>query len=69
MYMALCLVFIRRLFQFSHFFFQISNFFNLSITEETWVVEMHIWCIKIVNILVLHVTFFKCSNIFKNIYM
>jgi hypothetical protein len=36
------------------FFFQISNFFNLSITEETWVDEMHIWCIKIFNVLVLH---------------
>jgi hypothetical protein len=35
-------------------FFFISNFFNLSITEETRVVEMRIWCIKISNILVLH---------------
>jgi hypothetical protein len=53
--MALCLVFIRRLFQFSvGFFFRISNFFDLSITEETWVVKMRIWCIKIVNVLVLH---------------
>jgi hypothetical protein len=26
----------------------------MSITEETWVVEMHIWCIKIGNVLVLH---------------
>jgi hypothetical protein len=26
----------------------------LSITEETWVVEVRIWCIKIVNVLVLH---------------
>jgi hypothetical protein len=33
-FMALCLVFTRRLFQFSHFF-RISNFFDLSITEET----------------------------------
>jgi hypothetical protein len=32
----------------------ISNFFNLSITEETWVVEMRIWCIKIGNVLALH---------------
>jgi hypothetical protein len=53
-FMALCLVFIRRLFQFSHFFFRISNFCDLNITEETWVVEMRIWCIKIVNVLVLH---------------
>jgi hypothetical protein len=51
-FMALFLVFIQRLFQFSHFF-PISNFFGLSITEETWVVEMRIWCMKIVNILVL----------------
>jgi hypothetical protein len=52
--MALCLVFIRRLFQFLHFFPRISNFFDLSITEETWVVEMRIPFIKIVNVLVLH---------------
>jgi hypothetical protein len=50
---ALCLVFIRRLFQFSHFF-RISNFFDMSINEEIWVVEMRIWCIKIVTVLVLH---------------
>jgi hypothetical protein len=48
-FMALGLVFIRWLFQ-----FWISNFFDLSITEETWVVEMRIWCINIVNVLVLH---------------
>jgi hypothetical protein len=51
--MALCLVFILRLFQFSHFF-RISNFFDLSITEETWVVKIRIWCINILNALVLH---------------
>jgi hypothetical protein len=34
-FMALCLDFIRRLFQFSLFFPRISNFFDLSITEET----------------------------------
>jgi hypothetical protein len=46
-FMALCLVLIRRLFLFSlyYFFFRISNFFDLSITEETWVVEMRIWFI------------------------
>jgi hypothetical protein len=37
-----------------HIFFRISNFFHLKITEETWVVGMHIWCIKIGNLLVLH---------------
>jgi hypothetical protein len=37
-----------------HYFFRISNFFDLSIAEETWVVEMCIWCIKIVNVLVLY---------------
>jgi hypothetical protein len=31
-FMALCLVFIRRLFQFSIFFFWISNFFDMSIS-------------------------------------
>jgi hypothetical protein len=36
------------------FFLRISNFFDLSITEETIVVEMHIWCIKLGNVLVLH---------------
>jgi hypothetical protein len=30
----------------------ISNFLDLSITEETWVVEMRICCIKIGNVLV-----------------
>jgi hypothetical protein len=37
-----------------HIFFRISNFFDLSISEETWVVEMRIWCIIIVNVLVLN---------------
>ena len=27
---------------------------TLNITEEAWVVEMRIWCIKIGNVLVLH---------------
>jgi hypothetical protein len=31
-----------------------SNFFDLSIIEGTWVVEMRICCIKIDNVLVLH---------------
>jgi hypothetical protein len=35
-------------------FFRISNFFGLSITEETLLVEMRIWCIKIGVILVFH---------------
>jgi hypothetical protein len=29
---------------------QISNFLDLSITEETWVIKMCTWCIKIGNI-------------------
>jgi hypothetical protein len=33
---------------------QISTFFGLSITEKTLLVEMHIWCIKIGIVLVLH---------------
>jgi hypothetical protein len=32
--------------------FWISNFFGLSITEETLLVEMRIWCIKIGIVLV-----------------
>jgi hypothetical protein len=36
------------------FCFQIFNFFDLSITEETLVVEIRIWCFKIRNVLVLH---------------
>jgi hypothetical protein len=59
--MALCLIFIRRLFQFSHPPLPISNFFDLSITDEILVVEMHIWCIKIVNVLVLHSINFFCD--------
>jgi hypothetical protein len=34
--------------------FGISNFFDPSVTEETWVVKMRYWCIKIVPVLVLH---------------
>jgi hypothetical protein len=32
----------------------LSYILDLSIAEETWVVEMRIWCIKIVNVFVLH---------------
>jgi hypothetical protein len=35
-------------------FFWISKYFDLSITEETWLVEMRIWYIKIGIVLVLH---------------
>jgi hypothetical protein len=45
------------------FFFQISNFFGPSTTEETLVVEMLIWCIKIGIILDLHVPYIQI-NIF-----
>ena len=34
--------------------FWISNFFSLSTTEGTYLVEMRIWCIKIGIVLVLH---------------
>jgi hypothetical protein len=34
--------------------FRISYFFGLSTTDETWLVEMHIWCIKIGIVLVLY---------------
>jgi L-asparagine transporter-like permease len=42
------------LYSFHNFFFQISNFFGLSTPEETWVVKMRIWCIKIGIVLVLY---------------
>jgi hypothetical protein len=35
--------------------FRISNFFGLNITEDTLVVEMRIWFIKIGAVIVLHV--------------
>ena len=47
--------FFSQLIQFSQFFFRIFNFFGLSTTEETEVVEMRTWCIKIGIVLVLHV--------------
>jgi hypothetical protein len=40
---------------FSQFFFSTSNFFGPSTTEETSLVEMCIWCIKIGIVLTLHV--------------
>jgi hypothetical protein len=53
--MALCFGFHpTALSQFLVFYSRISNFLDLSITEETWVVEMQIWWIKIGNVLVLH---------------
>jgi hypothetical protein len=41
------------LLQFSHFFSDF-NFFGLSTTDETWLVEMRIWCIKTGIVLILH---------------
>jgi hypothetical protein len=56
--MAQDLGFFRLLYSFhKFFFFRISNFFGLSTTEETEVVEMRIWCIKIDIVLVLHLRF------------
>jgi hypothetical protein len=52
-FMTFCLGFFSALLKFSQCF-QISNFFSLSITEETLLVKMHIWCIKIGIVLVLH---------------
>jgi hypothetical protein len=46
--------FFRLLYSVHNFIFRISNFFGLSTTEETWVVEMCIWCIKIGIVIVLH---------------
>ena len=39
---------------FSQFFFSTSNFFGPSTTDETSLVEMRIWCIKIGIVLTLH---------------
>jgi hypothetical protein len=61
--MAHYLVF-SALLQFSQFF-RISNFFGLSTTDETWLVEMRIWCIKIGIVLVLYIRkqiIRTCSN-------
>jgi hypothetical protein len=38
--------------------FRISNFYGPSTAEETWVVEMRIWCIEIDIVLVLHVVIY-----------
>jgi hypothetical protein len=46
-----------------HNVFRISNFFGLSTTDETQVVEMRIWCIKTGIVLVLYCT----SNIVHRI--
>jgi hypothetical protein len=35
-------------------FFGFPTFFGLIITEETWLIEMHIWCNKVGIVLVLH---------------
>jgi hypothetical protein len=57
----ICLVFIGS---FSVFTFppRISNFFNLSINEETWLVEMRISCTKFGMVLVLHITMEHSTN-------
>jgi hypothetical protein len=49
-FIALSLVLIQRLLQFSHFSFVFPNFFDMSINKDTWIVKMHICCINIVNI-------------------
>ena len=46
--------FFFRLFTLFTFFFRTSNFFGLSTTDETSLVEMRIWCIKIGIVLTLH---------------
>jgi hypothetical protein len=46
--MALCFVFIRQLFQFSHFFFfGFPTFLTWALLRRLESVEMRIWCIKI----------------------
>jgi hypothetical protein len=47
-------VFFPRLFYSFHLFFRIFNFFGLSITEETLLIKMRIWYIKIGIVLDLH---------------
>jgi hypothetical protein len=47
---------------FSFPLFWISNFFDPGIIEETWLVEMHIWCIKIGNVLVLYIEEWHITN-------
>jgi hypothetical protein len=49
----IALWFLSALSQFPHVF-RISDFFNLSITDETWLIEMRIWCIKFCVVLILH---------------
>ena len=46
--------FFFRLFTLFSIFFSTSNFFGPSTTDETSLVEMRIWCIKIGIVLVLH---------------
>jgi hypothetical protein len=48
-----CLVLFPLFYRFTIFW--ISNFFGLSLTEETLLVEMRIWCIKIGIVLVWHI--------------
>jgi hypothetical protein len=44
----------RLFYTFHDFFFRISDFSSMSTTDETSLVEMHIWCIKIGIALYLH---------------
>jgi hypothetical protein len=50
----MALWFFAAFLQLHNFFPRISNLFSLSITEETLLVEMRIWCIKTGIVLVLH---------------
>jgi hypothetical protein len=50
---------------FIYFFSRISNFFDLSITEKTQVVEMRILCIQIVNVLVLPLKFYEQLSVYR----
>jgi uncharacterized MAPEG superfamily protein len=53
-FVAYLFVFFRLIYSFRNVF-RISGFFGLGVAEETWVVEVHIWCIKIGIVLVLHI--------------
>ena len=51
---ALLCIWFFRLFYLNHIFFSDFQLFGLSTTDETSLVEMRMWCIKIGIVLVLH---------------
>jgi hypothetical protein len=59
--------FFPALLQFSQFVFRISNFFGPSTTDETSLVEIRIWCIKIGIVLVLHTKLIYLQNNYAHV--